>query len=74
MDICRESVRDNIDRQYRYSQVEFRRVRADDRPGRNDYIVGEAIGRRGNNAGDFTFVCRVDFSSGRVRSVEVSRR
>src|SRR5437867_5782645 len=73
MDVCRLAVQERIANEYRYTRVDIRSVRADDRPGRNDYIVGEAIGRRGNNAGDFTFVCRVDFSSGRVRSVDVIR-
>ena len=73
-DICRSAVQDKIISDYRFSRVDIRVARADDRPGRNDYIVGEAIGRRGGSAADFNFVCSVDFNSGRVRSVDVNRR
>ena len=74
VDLCRSAVQDRIIRDYRFSRVDIRVARADDRPGRNDYIVGEAIGRRGGSAADFNFVCSVDFNSGRVRSVDVNRR
>jgi hypothetical protein len=74
VDICRSAVQDKIISDYRFSRVDIRVARADDRPGRNDYIVGEAIGRRGGSAADFNFVCSVDFNSGRVRSVDVNRR
>ena len=74
VDICRTAVQDRIISEYRVSRVDIRNARADDKPGRNDYIIGEAIGRRGGSAADFTFVCSVDFRSGRVRSVDVNRR
>jgi len=74
IDVCRSAVQDKIISDYRFSKVDIRVARADDRPGRNDYIVGEAIGRRGGSAADFNFVCSVDFNSGRVRSVDVNRR
>jgi len=74
VDICRSSVKSKIAIDYRYPTVDIRVARADDRPGRNDYIVGEAIGQRGRSRDNFSFVCRVDFSSGQVRSVDVKRR
>ena len=66
--VCREG------RDTRLQRVDIRSARADDRPGRNDSIIGEATGRRGFSSQDFTFFCRVDFSSGRVRSVDVTPR
>ena len=74
INICRSAVQDKIISDYRFSRVDIRNARADDRPGRNDYIIGEAIGRRGGSASEFNFVCSVDFNSGRVRSVDVNRR
>ncbi len=71
---CQDAVRETIGSQYRYREVDFREGRLDDRPGRNDFIIGEAVGRRGNSFTNFTYFCRVDFSSGRVRSVDVKRR
>lgn len=74
INICREAVQNKIISDYRFNRVDIRTARADDRPGRNDYIIGEAIARRGGTAEDFSFVCSVDFNSGRVRSVNVNRR
>jgi hypothetical protein len=72
--ICQEAVVNRIADQYRYVDVNVRNIRADDNSGRRDYLVGEATARRGYRPADFTFVCAVDFSSGRVRSVDVRRR
>jgi hypothetical protein len=72
--VCSESVRDRISRDYRYNNAEIQNARVDNRPGRNDWIVGDATGRRGYNTEQFIFSCQVDFSSGRMRSVDVRRR
>jgi hypothetical protein len=74
INVCQEDVRSRIFNEYRFTRVDFRAVRADDRPGRNDFIIGEASGRRGNVGNEFNFVCRVDFSSGSVRQVDVTPR
>jgi hypothetical protein len=71
--ICQEAVVSRIVDQYRYGDVDIRNIRADDNPGRRDYLVGEATARRGHRPVSFTFVCAVDFSSGRVRSVDVRK-
>ena len=72
--VCQDAVRDRIVNQYHFHDVDIQNVRADDRPGRNDYVIGEAVARRGENRDRFTFDCSVDFRSGRVRSVDVRRR
>jgi hypothetical protein len=74
MDVCRDEVRDRILRDYRYSTVDVQNVRADDRPGRNDWIIGDATGRSGRNIELFIFSCQVDFGTGRVRAVDVRAR
>jgi hypothetical protein len=72
--VCGDAVRDRISRDYRYNNAEIQNARADNRPGRNDWIIGDATGRRGYTSEQFIFSCQVDFSSGRVRSVDVRRR
>ena len=74
IDVCGQAVRDQIARAYRYNNVEISNARADDRPGRNDIIIGDATGRRGYSREAFIFSCQVDFSTGRVRSVDVRPR
>jgi hypothetical protein len=72
--LCQDAATDRIVNQYRYRDVELQNVRADDRPGRNDFVIGEAVARRGENRDRFTFDCSVDLRSGRVRSIDVRKR
>jgi hypothetical protein len=72
--VCKDAVVSRIVDQHRYGDVDFRNVRADNRPGRSDYVVGEASAHRGFDRSSFSFVCSVDFQSGRVRSVDVRKR
>ena len=74
IDACGEAASDRIAREYRYSNVDVLSIRADNGPGRNDYVVGEAAAGRGRDAGTFSFACQVDLNSGRVRNVTVRRR
>ena len=74
INVCQEAVRSRIFNEYRFPRVDIRNARGDDRPGRNDFIIGEAVGQRGVMRNEFNFVCGVDFSSGRVRSVDVTPR
>jgi hypothetical protein len=72
--VCREAVADRARRDYGYRDVNFLQIGADDNPGRRDWVAGTFEARRGGRGDQFRFACSVDFSSGRVRSVEVSRR
>ena len=72
--VCQEAVVSRIVDQYHYGDVGIQNIRADDNPGRRDYLLGEASARRGYHPVDFRFVCAVDFNSGRVRSVDVRKR
>ena len=72
--VCTQAVRAAIDRDYRYSNAEILHARLDSRPGRNDSIIGDAIGRRGANVEEFIFSCGVNFDNGNVRTVDVRRR
>jgi len=57
-----------------YRRIEFGSVNVDDRPGRNDWVVGElrAEGQRGRDS--FEFSCSVNLDNGYVKSVDVRRR
>lgn len=71
---CSEAVTDRIAGEYRNADVDILSIRADNGPGRNDYIVGEAAVGRGRRAETLAFACQVDLVTGRVRSVNVRRR
>lgn len=57
-----------------YHFVTFENTIPVDNPGRHDWISGTAYGKRGLGTTRFAFSCSVDFSSGKVRSVDVHRR
>lgn len=70
--VCQEAVVARIEREgYRY--VNFESTAPDNNPGRDDWILGSVIGRRGRTASRLLFACSVDFRTGRVRSVDVRR-
>ncbi|MBI4903149.1 MAG: hypothetical protein HY820_05900 [Acidobacteria bacterium] len=71
--ICQEAVSQKLDRDG-YRGIRFDRVIPDNNPGRNDWIIGSVDARRRGDTDRFSFSCSVDFSSGRVRSVDVRRR
>jgi len=71
---CERASEERI-RQNGYSRVEFLNTRADDNPGRRDWVIGTARAYRGGRSIDtFSYSCSVDFNSGVVRSVDVRRR
>jgi len=72
---CQRAVSQRLEREG-YRNVQFQSVTADNRPGRNDWIVGSARARRtqGGRVFNLEFGCSVNFETGQVRSVEVERR
>jgi hypothetical protein len=71
--ICRQAVEERI-RTSGYDAVNVNNIRVDDRPGRNDWVVGDARGDRGRRSDPFDFSCRVNLDTGEVRTVDVKRR
>ena len=71
--ICQDAVTDRLNRNG-YPYVTFERTIPDNTPGRHDWVTGAVNGKQGFRAERFLFSCSVDFSSGRVRSVDVRRR
>jgi hypothetical protein len=67
---CQTAVEDRMRRQGN-SRVQFDSINVDDRPGRNDWVVGTVRNGRGDA---FNFSCSVNIGNGSVRSVDVNRR
>ncbi len=71
--ICQDAVTDRLNRNG-YPYVTFERTIPDNAPGRHDWVTGTVNGKRGFAVERVSFSCSVDFSTGRVRSVDVRRR
>ena len=73
MQSCERAAEENI-RRDGFQRIEFTSVNVDNRPGRNDWIVGtaRADGRYGFQSFDFS--CSVNLQNGVVRTVDVKRR
>ena len=74
VNICSDSVRDRISRDFRYNNIEIQNARADERQGRGEWIIGDARARNGYSVELFVFSCQVDYNSGRVRAVDARIR
>jgi hypothetical protein len=71
--ICQDSVTNRLNRDG-YPHVTFERTIPDNNPGRHDWVTGAVNGKREFETARFSFACSVDFSTGRIRSVDVRRR
>src|SRR5439155_514779 len=70
---CQRAVEERV-RRDGYSRVDFTSINVDDRPGRNDWIVGSVKGEGRGRWEEFEFSCSVNLESGYVRSVDLRRR
>jgi hypothetical protein len=70
---CREAITQRISRDG-YIRVNILSADADENRSGRDTIVGRATARGRSSNVDFAFTCNMDFSDGRVRSVEVNPR
>jgi hypothetical protein len=73
MDSCQRAVEDRIARDG-YQHVDFLSIHVDDRPGRNDWIVGTARADVRLRSVSLGFSCSVNLQDGDVRSVDVRRQ
>jgi hypothetical protein len=74
VDACQRAVEERV-RRDGYDRVSFPSINMDDRPGRNDWVVGVAeANRRDRRPDSFDFSCSVDLRDGDLRSVDVHRR
>ena len=71
--VCQDAVRQQARNRFGDPRVEFRNVRMDDNPGRNDWVVGmvDVLGRRNPVEDHMRFACSVNFDTGEVRSVDL---
>ena len=72
-EICERAVEERL-RRDGYDYVNFGSLRVDDRPGRNDWIVGNVTADRGRRPESLNFSCSVDLANGSGRSVDVTQR
>jgi hypothetical protein len=70
---CQNAAEERI-RRDGYGRIEFGPLRAEDRPGRDDLVVGTATARGQYATDSFNFTCAVNLESGAVRSVDLTRR
>lgn len=73
MDSCQRAVEDRV-RRDGYQHVDFLSIHVDDRPGRNDWIVGTVRADVRMRSDSFGFSCSVNLQDGDVRSVDVRRQ
>jgi hypothetical protein len=70
---CEVSVEQRLTRDG-YQRIDFGSASVDDRPGRNDSVVGTASVLERGRPVWFDFSCSVDLQAGTVRSADVNRR
>lgn len=70
---CQRAVEERV-RHDGYSRIDFTSINVDDRPGRNDWIVGIVKGEGRGRWEEFEFSCSVNLENGVVRSVDLRRR
>lgn len=70
---CQRAVQDRIARDG-FGNPRIDSIRVDDRPGRQDWVVGNARADARYGRRDFTFSCSVDLRDGDIRSVDVQPR
>jgi hypothetical protein len=70
---CRDAVQSRLDRSG-YDDVSFVAIDPDRRSGRGDWVAGSAQAVRGNRSARLDFSCRMNLSTGNVRTVTVTRR
>jgi hypothetical protein len=73
MESCERAVEERV-RRDGYQHVDFLEINVENRPGGNDWIVGNARADRQYRSDSFRFSCAVNLDNGVVRSVSVERR
>lgn len=71
VDLCRREVRRQSAERFRSDDINFRDIRLDDGPGRNDWVIGSLDVRRDGRDQPVRFSCSVDFEAGQLRSVQI---
>jgi hypothetical protein len=69
---CQDAVREQGNQEYGFHHMEFRKLNAEDSPGRNDTILGSFDVLRGNYRETYRFSCAINLANGVVRRVDIS--
>lgn len=69
--VCRDAIQQEAVSRFGTGDVNFRRINVDDKPGRNDWVVGTIGVRRGRTNEQFPFSCSVNLDNGRVREARI---
>lgn len=69
---CQDAIRQQAGERLHARDIDFRRTRIDDTPGRRDWVVGAFdVVRRDGRSETYRFSCSVNLENGRVRSAEI---
>jgi len=71
VNVCRDAIRQQAMDRFGTRDVNIGRIRIDDNPGRNDWVIGNVGVRRGDRDMQYPFSCSVNFDTGRVRSAQI---
>jgi hypothetical protein len=72
--VCQDSIRQQASDRFRTPNIDFRDVRADDNPGRRDWIRGEFVIRKRFGRQDvYGFTCSVNLDNGQVRTAHIDQ-
>jgi hypothetical protein len=72
--VCQQAVWDQASRRFRTNDIHFHRTKADDGPGRQDWVSGTLDLHRGPVEERYRFSCSMDFNDGRLRTVQLEDR
>jgi len=72
--VCQQSVQTQATRRFRTNNIHFDRTMIDDKPGRNDWVIGSIDVHRGPRDEEYGFACSVNFDNGTVRSADLDPR
>ncbi len=72
--VCQQAVQTQASRRFRTNDVHFDRTVIDDKPGRNDWVIGSIDVHRGPRDEQYGFACSVNFDNGTVRSADLDPR
>jgi hypothetical protein len=72
--VCQEEVLGQAARRFHSNDIHLGRTTIDDKPGREDWVMGSLDVHRGPGEERYGFSCSVNFETGRVRSVQLDFR
>ena len=72
--VCETSIRQQAERRFRTSNINFGRAALDDNPGRQDWVLGRFDVRYRGREESYSYSCSVNFDSGNVRTAQIGSR